>query len=276
MRLSCTCKEFRRSKWAAATRYQATITVAAIAHLVRIRTLDTEGCRRDVRIAVAKLIGSDYVSEDDDEEDEGDEDGNEDDEDNEDGDENGDEADEDGDVDEDTVDKDDDDVDGVDEPAHPAIPFAGGEGTYSVLSILDRAHSIGEGIFGFLTMRHSNALRGVCKEFCEAIINFSCIDVSWESRIKSSLRAWRADFPAVLAVNVSFRNDIVDSGFVHIRGDVLVRSHTVDTSKCHSVTGAAFVHLRGIHTLRMSQCEQMTITDVTFVHLCGIQKLDMR
>ena len=32
------------------------------------------------------------------------------------------------------------------------IPFAGGDGTHSILSVLFGAHSIGEGIFGFLTM----------------------------------------------------------------------------------------------------------------------------
>ena len=32
------------------------------------------------------------------------------------------------------------------------IPFAGGDGTHLILSVLFGAHSIGEGIFGFLTM----------------------------------------------------------------------------------------------------------------------------
>ena len=33
------------------------------------------------------------------------------------------------------------------------IPFAGGDGDYSVLSVLFGAHSIGEGIFGYLMCR---------------------------------------------------------------------------------------------------------------------------
>ena len=32
------------------------------------------------------------------------------------------------------------------------IPFAGGDGDYSILSVLFGAHSTGEGIFGFLNM----------------------------------------------------------------------------------------------------------------------------
>jgi len=36
---------------------------------------------------------------------------------------------------------------------------------------------------------------------------------------------------------------------------------------CRGVTDAAFVHLRGIHTLDMSSCSQRTITDAAFAHL---------
>ena len=42
------------------------------------------------------------------------------------------------------------------------------------------------------------------------------------------------------------------------------------------VTDAAFVHLRGIHTLTMIDCKQAGITDAAFAHLRGIHKLDMR
>ena len=37
--------------------------------------------------------------------------------------------------------------------------FAGGEGDYSILSVLFGAHSIGGGIFGYLTMIDSNKVR---------------------------------------------------------------------------------------------------------------------
>ena len=96
-----------------------------------------------LRVAAAKLIG--YESKDDEEEDEGDENGDEDDE----------YSDEDLNKDEDIVDY---DVGGMDKPAHRAIPFAGGEVTHLVPSILNGAHSIGEGILGFLAMLESKSL----------------------------------------------------------------------------------------------------------------------
>ena len=36
-----------------------------------------------------------------------------------------------------------------------------------------------------------------------------------------------------------------------------------------------FVHLKGIHTLNMWGCDQLTITDAAFAHLKGIHTLDM-
>ena len=163
-----------------------------------------------------------------------------------------------------------------------AIPFAGGEGTHSILSVLDGAHSIGQGILGFFTMKESNALRSVCKEFREAVMDFPWMDA--KSVIKGSLRAWRAAFPAARAVNLSMysswdgrgrRKPIVDSDFVHIRGDARARLHTLNMSESKGVTDAAFVDLRGIQTLNMRWCNQATITDAAFVHLRGIQTLDM-
>ena len=154
------------------------------------------------------------------------------------------------------------------------IPFAGGAGTHSILSVLFGAHSIGEGIFSFLTMIDSNALRLLCKEFRQAVMDFPWMDA--ESHITGSVKAWRAAFPHARADNVSDREDIVDADFVHIRGDARVRLHTVNMMwGCKSVTDAAFVHLRGIHTLHISHCNQATITDAAFVHLRGIHTLYM-
>ena len=39
------------------------------------------------------------------------------------------------------------------------IPFAGGDGDYSILSVLFGAHSIEEGIFGYLNMKDLNKVR---------------------------------------------------------------------------------------------------------------------
>jgi hypothetical protein len=46
-------------------------------------------------------------------------------------------------------------------------------------------------------------------------------------------------------------------------------------AECAGVTDAAFVHLRGIHTLDMSYCDQRAITDAAFAHLAGIQRLSI-
>ena len=153
------------------------------------------------------------------------------------------------------------------------IPFAGGDGDYSVLSVLFGAHSIGEGIFGFLNMIDSNKVRVQCRECQQAVKDFPWMDS--KSQIKRSVKAWRAAFPVARAVNVKYRNDIVDADFVHIRGDARVRLHHVNMRRCKRVTDAAFIHLRGIHTLDMICYNQVTITDAAFIHLRGIHTLFM-
>ena len=94
-------------------------------------------------------------------------------------------------------------------------------------------------------------------------------------RITGCLRAWRAAFPAARAVNESGRVDIIKLDFVHIRGDARAQLYTVNMMQCHRDEDAAFVHLRGIHTLNMSYCNQATITDIACVHLRGILTLNM-
>jgi hypothetical protein len=44
-------------------------------------------------------------------------------------------------------------------------------------------------------------------------------------------------------------------------------------SECPQFTDAAFVHLKGIHTLLMWICDQPTITDAALAHLKGIKCL---
>ena len=46
-------------------------------------------------------------------------------------------------------------------------------------------------------------------------------------------------------------------------------------SGCTSITDAAFVPLKVIHTLNMTCCDQPTITDAAFVHLKGIHSLSL-
>ena len=120
------------------------------------------------------------------------------------------------------------------------IPFAGGDGDYSILSVLFGAHSIGEGIFGYLTMIDSNKVRVQCAECRQAVMDFPWMDAM--SQIKGSVKAWRAAFPCARAVNVLVRDDIVDADFVHFRGDARVRPCIVRMAECKSVIDAAFVH----------------------------------
>ena len=122
-----------------------------------------------------------------------------------------------------------------------------------------------------------------------------------ESKIKGSLEAWRAAFPAALAVNVSGQDNIVDADFVHIRGDARARLHTVNIRNCRRAvegsrtrplctcvgstrliwTAAARLRtrlsctLRRIQLLDICSCNQATITDAAFVHLRGIKELYM-
>ena len=65
------------------------------------------------------------------------------------------------------------------------IPFAGGDGDYSILSVLFGLHSIGGGIFSFLTMIESNKVRVQCVECRDAVMDFPWMDA--RSHIKGSV-----------------------------------------------------------------------------------------
>jgi hypothetical protein len=97
-----------------------------------------------------------------------------------------------------------------------------------------------------------------------------------KTRIVRNLGSWRASFPNARAANIS-RNrkaddliNFTDDDFVHLRG-----INTLDMSGCKQITDAAFTNLRGIHTLNMSHCNQVGITDAAFANLQGIHTLDM-
>jgi hypothetical protein len=64
-----------------------------------------------------------------------------------------------------------------------------------------------------------------------------------------------------------------DAAFVHLRG-----IHTLCMNMCdqYTISDAAFEHLEGIHTLGMKGCSQDTITDAAFARLKGIHSLDIR
>ena len=66
------------------------------------------------------------------------------------------------------------------------IPFAGGDGDYSILSVLFGLHSIGGGIFSFLTMKDSNKVRVQCVECRDAVMDFPWMDEESELRVVSA------------------------------------------------------------------------------------------
>ena len=75
----------------------------------------------------------------------------------------------------------------------------------TVLSTLQGAHSVGEGILGYFTTAEAGALRLVCSEMREAVAGAAWFDM--KTRIKGSLASWRACFPKARAANVSKRRD---------------------------------------------------------------------
>ena len=89
------------------------------------------------------------------------------------------------------------------------IRFAGGDGDYSPCS--QRRAFDRQGHTRLFQQRESNTLRGVYVEFREAVMDFPWMDA--KLRITGIIEAWREDFPAARAVNVSRRIDIVDSDF---------------------------------------------------------------
>ena len=122
------------------------------------------------------------------------------------------------------------------------------------------------------------ALRLVCREFQAAVAAFP-----WEDRetfIQGSIGGWRACFPRARCGNVRRmviggvgmvrRTPVVDADFVHF-----VELWELNMDSCEAVTDAAFVHLRGIRVLDMTDCSQPAITDAGLAHLVGIQKLSI-
>ena len=91
----------------------------------------------------------------------------------------------------------------------------------TLLSVLHGAHSVGAGVFGFLTTREANALRLVNHECREAVAAARWHDA--ETRITGSLAAWRACFPGAVAANVGGRRDLRDADFVHLAGVKVLR-----------------------------------------------------
>ena len=152
------------------------------------------------------------------------------------------------------------------------VPLAGG-GQETLLS------EVGFVLLPFFTTRDACALRLVCREFLAAVTEHP-----WEDRgtvIQGSIAAWRASFPRARCANVQMWEmgngpnkrtaPVVDADFVHFEG--LRELYMAD---CEGITDAAFVSLRGIHTLDMSFCSLGAITDAAFAHLAGILRLSIK
>ena len=157
-----------------------------------------------------------------------------------------------------------------DSPDGTRFPFAlprGETPVTTLLSVLQGAHSAGEGIFGFLSTREANTLRLVCGEFRDAVSEARWHDET--TRISGSLAAWRACFPNARAANVAGRADLCDADFARLAG-----LQALKMIGCAGITDAGLAHLAGIHTLNMYGCHR--ITDAGLAHLAGIRTLHMR
>ncbi len=156
---------------------------------------------------------------------------------------------------------------------HMKVPLAGadaaGNPTETLLS------EVGLVLLRFFNTQEACTLRLVCREFVEAVRV-----QQWEDRdtvITGSVAAWRACFPRARCANVQKgglkgyrRNPLVNTDIAHFEG-----LRELNMADCCDVTDAAFVHLRGIHTLDMTGCDQRFITDAAFAHLAGIQWLSI-
>ncbi len=75
-------------------------------------------------------------------------------------------------------------------------------------------------------------------------------------------------------LHLNCSDSITDEVFDHFQTfDGLKGIHTLNMSECRNITDKAFECLRGIHTLDMTGCTQ--ITDKGFENLRGIHELDM-
>ena len=148
------------------------------------------------------------------------------------------------------------------------VLLAGGE----VRSLVSEA---GSALLPFFSMADACALRQVCQELRAVVREFAWWDK--ETVIKGSIAAWRASFPRARCANVHSvgpqgrRAPLHDADFVHFEG-----LRELSVAGRGDFTGAAFAHLRGIHTLCMLNCSQLTVAAAAFEPLRGIALLDVR
>jgi len=92
---------------------------------------------------------------------------------------------------------------------------------------------------------------------------------------KMSIKQFRNIFKSTKGLNISNRQNITDKDFEFIRPipSTKIAGFRLNMNYCKQITDAAFIHLKGIHTLNLRGCNQ--ITDSAFVHLDGIKELDI-
>ena len=136
-----------------------------------------------------------------------------------------------------------------------------------------------EALFSFLDMKDANILKLVCKLTREDVRNaYWSVKLNEMADDKSqhvaNLQKWRYAYPNALSATLSSTATFPSEDYVHLRG---VRYLDLNGNK--SITDEAFGHFqtfrgeKGIHTLRMSFCTQ--ITDQAFENLRGINVLNM-
>jgi hypothetical protein len=158
-----------------------------------------------------------------------------------------------------------------------------------------------EAMFTFLNMWDANTLKLVSKLAREDVRNaFWSVDLYEMERDKlqrvTNLKKWRQAYPNALSATLSTTAVYPSEDYVHLRGvrylhlhenesitDVAFDHfqtfngsrgiHTLDMSHCWQITDKAFANLRGVHTLNMFCCRQ--ITDKAFEHLRGVHTLNM-
>ena len=160
-------------------------------------------------------------------------------------------------------------------PPPPPPPHPGGLGELDLEGLLTHPH-LGVAVLQYLgdDTLAATKLRRTCRGARDAVAAHRWHDtttrVVWPGR-------WRAAFPAATAANVSRDrggppSTLTDADFVHLRG---LRTLAMRNCNQATITDGAFAHLAGIRTLYMSGCSQATITDGAFAHLRGIHTLNM-
>ena len=127
-------------------------------------------------------------------------------------------------------------------------------------------------ILSYLRQDEVLGLRAASRTCREAVAEHAWSDFDAQRSViyMGRVAHWRKCFPRARAANLRYKSCIKDADFVHLRG-----LHTLRMIGCENITDAAFMHLRGIHTLDMSYYDQAGITDAAFAHLRGIRTLDM-